>query len=1178
MTIIKESIVCQHHMKKIVCILFVCIGFLTEHTWSQNVFQSHVRPTDPLSPEKQGEAFRLPPGFRIDLVASEPVIAKPMNMAFDRFGRLWVTTSDAYPYAVKDTNENANKVFDRVVILEDEDGDGYAETSHVFADGLNIPMGLYPYKDGVIVYSIPNIYWLRDTDGDNKADKRIPLFQSLGMPRDTHGMQNAFRRGHDGWIYINHGFNNDTRIVPQGSGKGIALNSGNTYRISPDGLRVEQFTWGQVNPFGSDFDRYGFLYTADCHSQPIYQLISGAYYPSFGKPHDGVGFAPQVMQHGHGSTAISGLVVIDDPIWPEEYQNNILVGNVMTSRINRDRMTMNGSSPKAIEMPDLLSTSDPWFRPVDLRWGPDGALYVADFYNRIIGHYEVPLDHPQRDRNRGRIWRISYHGDHENQRWNYQNLNLEDWNTIWNELGHPNKTRRNLTLNFVVDQKASRGRNLFSKILSSPHRDPFSKSLALWGMERLGALSEARLVSAAVDENENVRIQTFHILSERNQLSGNLKRLLELGLNDKNPRVQRFVVRAFQKHLDFQNLSKIVKLFHETPVDDNHLRHQLRRAMFDHLHLISPAQSLKDLGFSMEDQVILHDLLIAINKPQVAEYFVNHQSELKAWNGLRLLSHLARNLPKNKLNQLGLFTADANSELNLLTDQVKAIKQALRIRALSITELPSEIQDWIQNVSIRALQALTKIPSLNYHFVRDDKNPNQSIPWFRQNRFASDKIEAPYFSSLPPGGESFTGSLMSQPFELPNKISFFMAGHRGYPDKQGHEKNCISLVLEKSGKILKKSYPPRNDIAQPYVWALGEYEGQQARIIIHDGDTAGAYAWMAVGRFSNSVPEVDITGPREVEQRISETLDSLVVPVGDSPASYLMTIFERDDFPTTSRLQSATLLLSNKEKSDHFWPALNSDINRGEYHFKFDVMKWLAQRSNNKGLEIISSKFPQMDSLAQSSLSLSLIKHQAGKKLLVDLVVNGHTHRSLINNNTIWNAIHQDLPQSQMKKWQDLRSDVQNQGTSPNYNRQYFDEVISLNGEPASGKKVFTTHCVLCHQKGGEGKLVGPQLDGIKSRGMRRILEDIIDPNGNLDSAFQIHLIELISGEIKEGLYLRDEGESKIYLDASGDSFVVAKEELVEESKLSQSLMPQNFGQILTKQELAHLLSFLETD
>jgi len=190
----------------------------TGQTLAQNPFAAIVRKTDPLSPEEQLKKFHLPPGFEIQLFAAEPGIQKPMNLAFDGRGRLWVSGSIEYPFAA-----DPGPGRDSVRVLEDTTGDGRADKITTFADGLNIPIGLYPYCDGVVVYSIPNIYFLRDTDGDGHEDRREILYGPLDVPVDTHGLQNAFRRGFDGWIYINHGFRNDTTITGS-DGSTITLN------------------------------------------------------------------------------------------------------------------------------------------------------------------------------------------------------------------------------------------------------------------------------------------------------------------------------------------------------------------------------------------------------------------------------------------------------------------------------------------------------------------------------------------------------------------------------------------------------------------------------------------------------------------------------------------------------------------------------------------------------------------------------------------------------------------------------------------------------------------------------------------------------------------------------------------------------------------------------------------
>src|SRR5207302_4642871 len=302
--------------------------------------------------------------------------------------------------------------------------------------------------------------------------------------------------------------------------------------------RLEQNTWGQVNPFGLCFDALGNLYSADCHSEPVYQLLRGGYYPSFGKPHDGLGFAPSMIFHGHGSTAISGIVYYEDDLWPEEYRNNIFTGNVMTSRVNRDAVTFTGSTPLANERPDFVVTDDPWFRPVNLQLGPDGALYIADFYNRIIGHYEVQLTHPGRDRTSGRIWRIVYVG--QPSRLSPEDSTVKkksetgkmpvlrpatlpnDLDDLIAELGSPSLTRRMLAMNEICDRFGLNGakqtqaaRNVVSAYRYGPSSGEHYTAHSLWVRERMGVLEDKALIETAKSAEPIIRVHAMRILVER---------------------------------------------------------------------------------------------------------------------------------------------------------------------------------------------------------------------------------------------------------------------------------------------------------------------------------------------------------------------------------------------------------------------------------------------------------------------------------------------------------------------------------------------------------------------------------------------------------------------------------------------------------------------------------------
>src|SRR5579871_1618881 len=435
--------------------------------------------TDKLSPQQEHAKLHLPPGFELQLVACEPDIHKPLNFAFDERGRMWLSDTVEYPFPEKGPGR------DRILILEDFGPDGKARKITTFAEGMNIPVGVIPYKDGCIAYSVPNIMRLYDTTGSGKCDKREILYGPIGT-RDTHGMVNSFTFGFDGWLYACHGYLNDTTLKGT-DGQELFMNSGNTFRMRTDGSHVEAFTRGQVNPFGLAWDPMGNLYSADCHSMPITQLLRGAYYVSFGKPNDGLGFAPHMIDFGpEHSTALCGLVYYDADQFPPEWRGQIFMGDVVWTRSNSYKLEWSGSSPHAT-FAKFLTSEDPWFRPVFQRLGPDGAIYIADFYNKIIGHYEVPLNHPARDRTSGRIWRIvwkGFDGKAPPPKRPYDDLRTESIAKLANLMGHPNLTVRLQAMNEMVE-RGDAAKEIAQKILAQDSSVP-RRMHALWVLERIG--------------------------------------------------------------------------------------------------------------------------------------------------------------------------------------------------------------------------------------------------------------------------------------------------------------------------------------------------------------------------------------------------------------------------------------------------------------------------------------------------------------------------------------------------------------------------------------------------------------------------------------------------------------------------------------------------------------------
>ena len=580
-----------------------------------------IAPTGPRTPAEEKQGFHLPPGFDVELVAAEPDIAKPLNLNFDARGRLWVSDTLEYPFAAAP----GKKGRDSVKILEDFGPDGKARKITTFADGLNIPIGVLPIDNSAIIYSIPAIWKMTDA-GSGKADERTLLYEKYGHV-DTHGMTSAFTWSYDGWIYACHGFKNDS-VVKGRDGSTVKMNSGNVYRFKRDGSRVEQVTWGQVNPFGLALDPLGNLYSADCHSMPIYQLLRGAYYPSFGKPHDGLGFGPMMMDHLHYSTGIAGIAFYAADHFPKEYQGNIFIGNVVTSRVNLDRIEWRGSSPWANEKPDFVKSDDQWFRPVDIKLGPDGALYIADFYNKIIGHYEVDLRHPQRDRHRGRIWRIVYRGADGKGK---PTAPRADWtkaktSELIDDLRHTNLTVRMLATNQLAERQGAETIEAV-KAAMKPESKATQRAHGLWVLERLGRLDESILKGAVTDREAIVRVHACRVLSERAKLSEAETVLLRNRLKDDDPNVIRAAADALGRHPQTQNIRPLLDALHAVSSQDTHLRHVVRMALRDQVRSSKPgslppgnerdAAALADvaLGIPTRDGARLLLAFVEQNKP-----------------------------------------------------------------------------------------------------------------------------------------------------------------------------------------------------------------------------------------------------------------------------------------------------------------------------------------------------------------------------------------------------------------------------------------------------------------------------------------------------------------------------------------------------------------------------------
>lgn len=343
--------------------------------------------------------FTVADGFEVNLWAENPKLHKPIQMNWDAQGRLWVASSEVYPQI-----QPGQPATDSVVVLEDTNGDGVAETSTTFADGLLIPTGVLPDdKGGVYVAASSQLLHFADTNGDGVGDKKTIVLTSFGT-EDTHHNLHTLRWGYDGHLYMNQSIYTHTHIeTPWGVRR---LNSAGIWRFNPDTWRLDVFTKGGCNPWGHHWDQYGnSFFTDGAGGKGIYHAMEGATYFTYA---DMRREADSISPGSYPKFA--SVEVVHSPNFPADWQGSVITCDFRAHRVVRFGLTDNGSTFQTKELPDVLRSTNVTFRPIDLRFGPDGALYVADWSNPIIQHGEVDFRDPRRDKEHGRIWRVTAKG------------------------------------------------------------------------------------------------------------------------------------------------------------------------------------------------------------------------------------------------------------------------------------------------------------------------------------------------------------------------------------------------------------------------------------------------------------------------------------------------------------------------------------------------------------------------------------------------------------------------------------------------------------------------------------------------------------------------------------------------------------------------------------------------
>jgi putative membrane-bound dehydrogenase-like protein len=505
-----------------------------------NPLQDAKRPiatTQSVPAAEAAKKMSLPPGFSAQVVISEPDVVQPIAYTMDDRGRLWVVENTNYPVC-------PGVPKDRILILEDTDGDGKADKRTVFYDKLTFSSGIALGHGGVWVGAPPNLLFIPVKDGEDKPASEPQVVLDGWGNEDTHETLNDFIWGPDGWLYGTHGIFTNSLVGAPGTPreKRVPLNAG-VWRYHPTKKKFEVYAEGASNQWGVDWDDWGNAYFEACVIPHMWQCIQGARYTRQAGQHFNK-FTYEdiktIADFEYEKRAYCGAMVYLGGQWPNEFRNTFFFHDIHMNKLRNEKLVRAGSGMKAEKHMDFMYSNDPWYRGLSPQYGPDGSVFVNDWYDKVPCHQQRDFT----DRSNGRLYKIVYQGARPMQvdlskasdaeLVQYQ-LNDNDW--------YVRHARR------ILQERGPKPevQSALVKILRE-NPDETRKLRALWALHGVQSLSDSVALEALKSPQEYVRAWTIQLTSEDGKPSAVLlAEFARLAKVDASPVVRLYLASAAQR-------------------------------------------------------------------------------------------------------------------------------------------------------------------------------------------------------------------------------------------------------------------------------------------------------------------------------------------------------------------------------------------------------------------------------------------------------------------------------------------------------------------------------------------------------------------------------------------------------------------------------------------------------
>ena len=1171
--------------------------------------------------EEQRKLFHLPEGFEIELFAQEsPGFGKFILLVFDQQGRAWSSTALEYPV---DANENPaaaealykSKARDKVIVFDRPFAGGVQEP-RVFADGLAIPEGVLPYRDGAIVQHGHDIVFLRDTDGDGQADKREVLLTGFGV-QDSHLFPHQFTRAPGGWFWLAQGAFNSGKVTTT-KGETVDFPSTRMARFRPDGSFFEPTSTGPCNIWGLVLTGQGeaFIQEANDYGYPVMPFHEYAWYPgcadrlakSYQPP-----FPVQAPQFKLGGTGLSGLALSDPGVWPKGYADVMYVANPITSKVNAIQMKRDGAGYSLEKLADLVTCDDPFFRPIAMTMGPDGCLYVIDWYNKIISHNEVARNHPDRDKQSGRIWRIKPKGYVAPAIPDYTKLTSADliarlgarivgdahlaWQTLADRAPEAATTAalralaqdeaadgaRRIQALWVLGWQKQHPVDLVAGLLKSPNRNVRREAVSVLRYAAApDAAQLALLAGLRADPDAEVRQAAIKTLGEAITAPGVLPALLAFGQpslaeplapsrNGKPIKVGEAYYREFERFLVRMYLERqpaAVAAFLAAPEAKS-----------------LPAEGRMFATLALDPKVgapIIAELVGQLDRAPGADELFAVAKTLDQPASIAVLRKLLGDpAVRNRVVELLLVT---RTDL----DPAKVGPVVAEAAKALLAQGPAERALAVQLIG--GFQLLALEDDLLALVAREDSR-RDALVGLQQLRTTKPEAIAALVGVAPADVSSLAlRALVASraPQAAPLAMGFYSklsVNDRkivldGISGTKAGAKAIAAGLADKSVAVA--------DIEIPVAEKLSIALGDSPELAAVSAQLGGVFrSVLALDGSNDAVAKsgIALKGAFTVETwvRLDGKLDNYDSILG--APGMLDLNFSGGVFRAYMGSKINDVVVSSKPTSAGIWThvALTRDAAG-------------ILRTYQDGEPTGTSKSAQPHELPGLTIGWSTPKGGTQGAFAEYRIWNVERKPAEIRANMTRTFAGETLPAALVfasasgdAAWGKLGKGakiVRTTDAPPLLNGEQFaalekktaryTALAAKAGDPAKGKVVVAL-CQSCHMINGQGGLIGPNLSGAGAMGTEAVLRNIIDPNAAIEAAYRIFQVKLKAGEVIEAFYVSEDATAYVLRQPGGADRRVPKVEVASAQYLRRSLMPEGLLDGFTDDQVTDLFAYLKT-